>query len=174
MTFTTLASYFLTLPAFTSNSIATPARAFLIWPVKSSFCSFLSPWRRKWQPTPVFLPGKSHGQRSLEACDSHASHFIISILPRNGVDWVTTQKPGGRLSSSVRWRQLHRSYPRWCWDLGPQCLLSTSNSVQHPTQNRSHPSHSWRKELGSAPAFFFLMCVLTRFSQVHSLQPYGL
>ena len=24
-----------------------------------------SPWRRKWQPTPVFLPGKFHGQRSL-------------------------------------------------------------------------------------------------------------
>ena len=24
------------------------------------------PWRRKWQPTPVFLPIKSHGQRSLE------------------------------------------------------------------------------------------------------------
>ena len=22
-------------------------------------------WRRKWQPTPVFLPGKSHGPRSL-------------------------------------------------------------------------------------------------------------
>ena len=23
------------------------------------------PWTRKWQTTPVFLPGKSHGQRSL-------------------------------------------------------------------------------------------------------------
>ena len=23
------------------------------------------PWRRAWQPTPVFLPGESHGQRSL-------------------------------------------------------------------------------------------------------------
>ena len=23
------------------------------------------PWRRKWQPTPVFLPGKFHGQRIL-------------------------------------------------------------------------------------------------------------
>ena len=23
------------------------------------------PWRKKWQPTPVFLPEKSHGQRSL-------------------------------------------------------------------------------------------------------------
>ena len=22
-------------------------------------------WRRKWQPTPVFLPGESHGWRSL-------------------------------------------------------------------------------------------------------------
>ena len=24
-----------------------------------------NPWRREWQPTPVFLPGESHGQRSL-------------------------------------------------------------------------------------------------------------
>ena len=23
------------------------------------------PWRRKWQPTPVFLPRESHGQGSL-------------------------------------------------------------------------------------------------------------
>ena len=23
------------------------------------------PWRREWQPTPIFLPGKFHGQRSL-------------------------------------------------------------------------------------------------------------
>ena len=23
------------------------------------------PWRRKWQSTPEFLPGKSHGQRSV-------------------------------------------------------------------------------------------------------------
>ena len=26
------------------------------------------PWRRKWQPTPVFLPEGSHGQRSLAGC----------------------------------------------------------------------------------------------------------
>ena len=29
--------------------------------------SELTPQRRKWQPTPVFSPGKSHGQKSL-AC----------------------------------------------------------------------------------------------------------
>ena len=26
------------------------------------------PWRGKWQPTPVFLPGRSHGHRSLAVC----------------------------------------------------------------------------------------------------------
>ena len=31
------------------------------------------PWRRKWQPTPVFLPEKSYGQWSL-ACYNPWSH----------------------------------------------------------------------------------------------------
>ena len=26
------------------------------------------PWSSKWQPTPVFLPGESHGQRNLMGC----------------------------------------------------------------------------------------------------------
>ena len=30
-----------------------------------------SPWRRRWQPTPVFLPGKSHRQRSLVGFEAH-------------------------------------------------------------------------------------------------------
>ena len=32
-------------------------------------CYFYIPyWRRQWQPTPVLLPGKSHGWRSLVGC----------------------------------------------------------------------------------------------------------
>ena len=35
----------------------------------TSFSLFtLMHWRRKWQPTPVFLPGESQGQRSLVGC----------------------------------------------------------------------------------------------------------
>ena len=34
-------------------------------PVRS--LGWQDPWRRAWQPTPVFLPGESHGQRSLAA-----------------------------------------------------------------------------------------------------------
>ena len=30
-------------------------------------------WRRQWHPTPVLLPGKSHGQRSLVGCSPRGS-----------------------------------------------------------------------------------------------------
>ena len=55
-------------------------------------CSVVSdsttPWRRQWQPTPVLLPGKSHGQRSLvgynlwgreELDTSERLHFHFSL-----------------------------------------------------------------------------------------------
>ena len=31
------------------------------------------PWRRKWPPTPVFLPGKSHGQKEPSGLQSMVS-----------------------------------------------------------------------------------------------------
>ena len=42
------------------------------------------PWRRKWQPTPVFLPGDPHGQRSLVGYSPWA-HTVRH-------DWATKQK----------------------------------------------------------------------------------
>ena len=43
------------------------------------------PWTRKWQPTPVFLPGESHGQRSLE-------DYVESMgLQRVGHEWAHTR-----------------------------------------------------------------------------------
>ena len=36
------------------------------WATSLSHFTFMH-WRRKWQPTPVFLPGESQGQRSLVA-----------------------------------------------------------------------------------------------------------
>ena len=46
------------------------------------------PWRRAWQPAPVFLPGKSHGQRSLAGCsprgpgESDAMERLSAGAPR--------------------------------------------------------------------------------------------
>jgi len=53
------------------------------------------PWRRKWQPTPALLPGKSHGQRSVVGYSSRGRkesdtterlpfhfHFLKNALTR--------------------------------------------------------------------------------------------
>ena len=37
------------------------------WGTSLSLFTFMY-WKRKWQPTPVFLPGESQGQRSLVGC----------------------------------------------------------------------------------------------------------
>ena len=37
------------------------------WAISLSLFTFMH-WRRKWQPTPVFLPGESQGQQSLVGC----------------------------------------------------------------------------------------------------------
>ena len=40
-------------------------------------------WRRQWHPTPVLLPGKFHGRRSLEGCSSwgHEESDMTEQLP---------------------------------------------------------------------------------------------
>ena len=59
------------------------------------------PWRRKWQPTPVFLSGKSSGQRSMvgysprgckesdtaeqEYANKHFKHSTCTVLLGRGM-----------------------------------------------------------------------------------------
>jgi len=43
------------------------------------------PWRRKWQPNPVVLPGKSHGQRNLV-------DYSHGVAKRAGHDLTTKQQ----------------------------------------------------------------------------------
>ena len=63
------------------------------WATSLSLFTFMH-WRRKWQPTPVFLPGESQGQRSLVGCvygvpQSRtwlkwlSSRLVITFLPRS-------------------------------------------------------------------------------------------
>ena len=44
------------------------------------------PWRRTWQPTPVFLPGESHGQRSL------AGYSPRGLKELNTTEQISTHK----------------------------------------------------------------------------------
>ena len=60
------------------------------WATSLSLFTFMH-WRRKWQPTPMFLPGESQGQRSLVGCSPWGrkesdmtkllhSHFSLSCI----------------------------------------------------------------------------------------------
>ena len=74
------------------------------------------PRRRKWQPTPVSLPGKSHGQRSLVGCspwgrkesgtyeqltltylpvflprEFHEQRSLVGYSPWGHKEWYTTE-----------------------------------------------------------------------------------
>ena len=51
-------------------------------------CARVNPQRRQWRPTPVLLPGESHGQRSLVGCSpwggeesdtTQRLHFYFSL-----------------------------------------------------------------------------------------------
>ncbi|XDA81174.1 hypothetical protein R6Z07F_011148 [Ovis aries] len=70
------------------------------------------PWRRKWQPTPVLLPGKSHGRRSLagyspwgckESGRTERLHFdfLLNFLLNNGSLALPHSKKEGR---GLAWR----------------------------------------------------------------------
>ena len=63
------------------------------------------PWRRKWQPIPVFLPGKSHGQRSLVGyslwghrvtCNWTYTHSVKDRKFNKSCDKLFTVKYGGK------------------------------------------------------------------------------
>ena len=72
------------------------------------------PWWRKWQPTPVFLPGKSHGQRSLAGYHPWGHKRVRSDLATrqqhgalNVVD--TCYDLNVRVSPNLTWRI------SYCW-----------------------------------------------------------
>ena len=59
----------------------------------------LATWRRQWHPTPVLLPGKSHGRRSLVGCGPRGHyeadmterlhfHFSLSHIGEVNGNWL--------------------------------------------------------------------------------------
>ena len=64
------------------------------WATSFSLFTFMH-WRRKWQPTPVFLPGESQGQRSLlvyGVSQSRTRLKRLSSSSSSGSDWQQTTK----------------------------------------------------------------------------------
>ena len=66
------------------------------------------PWNRKWQPTPVFLSGKSHGQRSLVGYspwghkELNATEHVMKGLKKKSLQKLLG---GGRGMSLEAWQR---------------------------------------------------------------------
>ena len=98
------------------------------WATSLSLFTFTH-WRRKWQPTPVFLPGESQGRRSLVGCrlwgrkeldttevtlqqQQHSlcslMYFVFSILPQ----WPVKQMLSHNVSNPLG--KLQKPFPFYC------------------------------------------------------------
>ena len=91
-------------------------------------------WRRKWEPTPVFLPGESYGQRNLAGCSpwgyksqTRLSDFdYFTKLNTLASDWFSEAK---RIISAVwSWSELNSASCLLCqpW------LLPEKGWLSHP------------------------------------------
>ena len=80
-----------------------------------------SPWRRKWQPTPVLLPGESHGWGSWQA--------TVTMSPRVGHDWS--------------------NLTQYIYSQNPKCtIIDLSPSCEHhvnlgPVLTEVDPTQTW-------------------------------
>ena len=94
------------------------------------------PWRRKWLPTPVFLPEKSHGQRSLvgyspwDCKESDTTEWVTNTHNREGQTCVMKQRDTGG-DSERQSRDICGASSVWMQPLlgsreGGLCLLLTS------------------------------------------------
>ena len=85
-----------------------------------------TPWRRKWQPSPVFLPEKSHGQRSLvgyspwghkksDITEQLSTHIYLYELVRT-LGLEVTKSPQGLLVPLTGRDENQASFRlRWTW-----------------------------------------------------------
>ena len=68
------------------------------------------PWSRKWKPTPVLLPGKSHGQRSLVGYSPWGSELdmtkqlssiqSLSRVQLSATSWTAARQPSVSITNS--------------------------------------------------------------------------
>ena len=79
------------------------------------------PWRRKWQSAPIFLPGKLHGQRSLEGFSPRGhrvrhdwAHSHIMSIRRKGYPFSVLVLGSWRLEESCH-HNFHHQLCHWPW-----------------------------------------------------------
>ena len=94
--------------------------------------------RRKWQPTPVLLPRKSHRWRSL-----------VGYNPWGCKEWDTTERLHGQAVGSGRVQELLRIVfllrKRCCWQKTWKCLQEANRATRQRKCNTRSQRVVWQK-----------------------------
>ena len=111
-------------------------------------------WRRAWQPTPIFLPGESHGQRSLAGYSPQGRRRVRDDLTTKQQKLKKCCWPGPghrpertKLPANWRGRQLDGALQRTPstpvdWPPHPGRLIAlTSAHTSGPSTSPSHHTH---------------------------------
>ena len=126
------------------------------------------PWRRKWQPTPVFLPGKSHGRRSwwatVHGASEHWTRLSVRVRAHTHTHTHTHTCTHGHVSINLylqkrKWSESHSVMSDSLWPCG---LYSPWNSLQvrilewvaFPFSRGSSQSRDWTQVSHIAGRFF--------------------
>ena len=107
------------------------------WATSLSLFTFMH-WRRKWQPTPVFLPGECQGQGSLVGC---------CLWGRTESDTTeATQQQQPLISVLLAW--VSSLFPYWggWWECNSRCPLFTTFCI---SDSATLPGESEKNELGT-------------------------
>ena len=119
------------------------------------------PWRRKWQPTPVFLPGTFHGQKSLvgyspwghKESDTTDHMYTYTQTHIQTMDYYSVLNRSELSGHEKIWRKLKstllRSLPEKIpWDMNPTTWHSgkgkTMETVKRPMVSRAGRREAWR------------------------------
>ena len=109
-------------------------------------------WRRKWQPTPVSSPGKSHGQRSLVGCSPRGRK-------KSG--------PTEQLTLTYLLTYTNKGSNFECTSLWQGCQEGKSVSFQHMVYN-SCPQ-TYNSSSISIPIHFYFTLKVLSLSSIHLL-----
>ena len=135
------------------------------------------PWRRKWQPTKIFLPGQSHGQRSLVGCspwggkELDTTEVTLHTHMPSSKELYCQLCQGSMVKHRSLWARRNSSIPF------PYCLLVFGLNLQYPYPAllalRAVPcilpvcdSIFWALTLETASAFHMHFLIVFRDSQV--------
>ena len=132
------------------------------WLTKASACQYSRhrldpwvrkiPWRTKWQPTPVFLPGESHGQRSLAGYIPWGCIELDTTDQLNHPQCYGEGKPGGETYCVAVGRESVKA--PCCNEVIYSRFSSSSGSAPSPRVESSPRALSLVQKITLRDAFF--------------------